>query len=110
MKKTLIWMVAVIFVVSLTITGVGCKEEAAPAEEEAVEEAAPVEEEAAEEEEMEEEAVEEVAEEEAAVEKTFYEMIQDGEFDFSGITINYLFQGGVAYDDYITACVEEFEH
>ena len=33
MKKVLIWLVVVVFTLSLTIAGVGCKEEAAPAEE-----------------------------------------------------------------------------
>jgi ABC-type glycerol-3-phosphate transport system substrate-binding protein len=36
-------------------------------------------------------------------------MIQGGELDFSGITINYLNQGGVASDEYILACADEFE-
>lgn len=49
MKKSLIWLVVVVFVFSLTFIGIGCKEEAVPiAEEEAVtieEETAPAEEE-----------------------------------------------------------------
>ena len=55
MKKALIWIFLVMFVASLTYMSVGCKEEAAPAEE-AVEEAAPAEEEAAPAEEEEEAA------------------------------------------------------
>ena len=50
MKKTFFWLIIIIFTLSLTLIGVGCKEEAAPAEEvtEEVkeEEAAPAEEEA----------------------------------------------------------------
>ena len=46
MKKTLIWLIVAIFTFSIAFIGIGCKEEAAPAEEEA----APAEEEAAEEE------------------------------------------------------------
>ena len=58
MKKVLIWLIAVVFILSMTFVGVGCKEEAAPAEEaEEAEEAAPAEE--AEEVEEVEEAVEE---------------------------------------------------
>jgi len=53
MKKTMIWIIAVIIVLSLSFLGISCKEEA-PAEEEADEEA--VEEEAVEEEAAEEEA------------------------------------------------------
>jgi len=64
-----------------------------------------------------EEVVEEVAEEEAveeeaapAEEKTFWEMIQGGELDFSGQEIDYLYQGGMGYsDEYIPMCAEEFE-
>ncbi|MBA7676613.1 hypothetical protein ES703_84857 [subsurface metagenome] len=56
MKKTIFWLIIIIFTLSLTLIGVGCKEEAAPAEEvtEEVteEEAAPAEEEAEEEEEV----------------------------------------------------------
>lgn len=44
MKKAFIWMFAIIFILSLTLIGVGCKEEAAPAEEVTEEEAAPAEE------------------------------------------------------------------
>lgn len=50
MKKTIFWLIIVIFILPLTLIGTGCKEEAAPAEEVteevAEEEAAPVEEEA----------------------------------------------------------------
>ena len=56
MKKALIWSIAVVFILSLTFVGVGCKEEAV---EEAAEEAAPAEE-AAEEAAPAEEAAEEV--------------------------------------------------
>jgi len=49
MKKTIFWTIIIIFILSLTLIGTGCKEEAAPAEEATEEEAAPVEEEAAEE-------------------------------------------------------------
>lgn len=52
MKKTIFWLIIIVFILSLTLIGAGCKEEAAPAEEvtEEVteEEAAPVEEETAE--------------------------------------------------------------
>ena len=87
----------------------GCAEaveEAVEEVEEAVEEAVEEVEEA-----VEEVAEEEVAEEEAAPaeEKTFWEMIQGGELDFSGQEIDYLCQGGVAYDEYILTCAEEFE-
>ena len=60
---------------------------------------------------VEEVAEEEVAEEEAAPaeEKTFWEMIQGGELDFSGVEVNYLFQGGVGYEDYINYCADEFK-
>ncbi len=105
MKKILIAMLAVVFVLSFTITGVGCKEEAAEVVEE-VEEAV---EEVAEEVEEEAEEVAEEVEEEAAPDKTFWEMINDGDLDFSGITINYLYQGGMGYsDEYIPACAAEF--
>jgi len=50
MKKTFFWLIIIVFILSLTLIGTGCKEEAAPAEEvtEEVteEEAAPAEEEA----------------------------------------------------------------
>ena len=59
MKKILIWMIAVIIVVSLTITGIGCKGTVAEAVEEAIEEVAEEVEEAVEEA---EEAIEEVVE------------------------------------------------
>lgn len=105
--KYLSYLLILTLVVVMGLSGsvFGCKkaeEVAAPAEEEEV--AAPAEEEAA-------PAEEEVAEEEAAPaeEKTFWQMIQDGDLDFSGQEINYLCQGGVAYDDYIAACAEEFE-
>ena len=49
MKKVLIWLFAMVFMLSLTFIGIGCKEEAAPSVEEAVEEEA-----------VEEEAVEEI--------------------------------------------------
>ena len=62
MKKLLICMIALIIVVSLTITGVGCKGTVAEAIEEAVEEVAEAVEEVAEE-------VEEVAEEVEEVKK-----------------------------------------
>jgi len=45
MKKGLIFLLAVLFAVSMLFMGIGCKKEAAPAEEEVVEEAAPAEEE-----------------------------------------------------------------
>ncbi|MBU4480555.1 hypothetical protein KKG48_03910, partial [Patescibacteria group bacterium] len=48
MKKTFFWLIIIIFTLSLTLIGVGCKEEAAPAEEVTEEEAAPAEEETAE--------------------------------------------------------------
>ena len=105
MKKVLIWMIAVVLVVSLSMIGVGCKEEAA----EVVEEAAEAVEEVAETVEEEAEEVAEEVAEEAAPEKTFWDMIQDGDLDFSGITINYLHQGGVAYDEYLAVCETEFE-
>ena len=59
MKKTLLWVIVLVLSISMvgTFSFVGCKEEAAPAEE-VTEEAAPIEEEA-----VEEEAVEEVTEE-----------------------------------------------
>ncbi len=41
MKKGLIFLLTTLFVVSMLFMGIGCKEEAAPAEEEVVEEAAP---------------------------------------------------------------------
>ena len=64
MKKVLICLIIIAFVLSLNIIGVGCKEEAAPTEEvsEEVEEAAEEVEEAAEE-------VEEAAEEEVVAEE-----------------------------------------
>jgi len=48
MKKTILWLVIITFILSLTLIGTGCKEEAAPAEEVTEEEgeAKPVEEEA----------------------------------------------------------------
>ncbi len=48
MKKTILWLIIITFILSLTLMGTGCKEEAAPAEEvtEEEEEAEPVEEEA----------------------------------------------------------------
>ena len=107
--KFLSLMVVLALVFTLGFSGImsGCKAEeaAAPAEEE---EAAPAEEEVAEEAEP---AEEEEAEEAApAEEKTFWQMIQDGDLDFSGIEINYLYQGGMGYsDEYIPACAEEFE-
>ena len=60
MKKMLLWLLVVVFIISTALIGIGCKEEAAPTEEAVVEEvaeeeAAPVEEEAAE---VEEEAEE----------------------------------------------------
>jgi len=55
MKKLILWIITVIFVLSLSFVGIGCKEEAAPAEE-AAEEEAPA-----------EEAEEEAPAEEAAV-------------------------------------------
>ena len=51
MKRGLIFLLTILFVVSMLFIGIGCKEEAAPAEEEVVEEAAPAEEEVVEEEE-----------------------------------------------------------
>ncbi len=48
MKKYIVWLLVVVFSLSMALMGIGCKEEAAPAEEEVAEEAAPAEEEAAE--------------------------------------------------------------
>ena len=57
MKKSLLWLLVIVFVVSMSFIGIGCKKEAAPAEEEVVEVAEEVEEVAEEVEEEVEEAV-----------------------------------------------------
>ncbi|MCL5987151.1 MAG: extracellular solute-binding protein [Actinobacteria bacterium] len=52
------------------------------------------------------EAAEETA---AAAEKTFWQMINDGDLKFEGVTLNFLYQGGVGYDKYMEATAKEFE-
>jgi hypothetical protein len=49
------------------------------------------------------------AETTAASAGSFWERINAGEFKFPGVTINYLYQGGVSFDDYLAACATEFE-
>ncbi|MBC7333939.1 MAG: extracellular solute-binding protein [Actinobacteria bacterium] len=49
------------------------------------------------------------AEEQPSVEKSFWQMVQDRDLDFSGVTINVLTQGGMPYDDYLDYCAAEFE-
>ena len=45
-----------------------------------------------------------------AVKKSFWDRINAGEFKFNGVTINYMYQGGVGgFDDYAKACAAEFE-
>lgn len=72
-KKYLIILLILAFSASMLVMGIGCKQEAAPAEEEAVEEAAPAEEEAAEEAAPAEE--EEAAEEVVAEDELFISVI-----------------------------------
>ena len=74
MKKGLIFLLTILFVVSMLFMGIGCKEEAAPAEEEVVEEAAP-----AEEEEEAAPAEEEVVEEEGPVTIVYMAKWNEGE-------------------------------
>lgn len=106
MKKVLFWSFTVGLIMSLTLFSVSCKPAAVTeAIEEAVEEAV----------EEVEEAVEEAAEEveeavEEAVGKSFWEAIQAGDLNFDGIEINYLYQGGVGYDDYVAYLTEEFKN
>jgi len=88
MKKVLIWSLTVVVILSLVLFG--CK----GAAEEAVEEA---------------EGAAEEAVEEAAEGKPFWEMIQGGDLSFDGEEVDYLYQGGVAYDEYIKTCAVEFE-
>jgi len=82
MKKSLIWLIVVIFAVTIGFTGVGCKKEAA------VEEKVPAEEE--------EIAEEEVAEEEAPAEE-------------EQITLSFFTQEPGAYPELLPMIIEKFE-
>jgi len=90
LKKIILTVVTLSIVASLSITLTGCPP--APPAEEVIEETTPTPEEEA-----------------APVEKAFWEMIQDGDLDFSGVTINVATQGGMPYDDYFDYCADEFE-
>lgn len=98
MKKSIIIVMLVVFVISITFTSAACKNEATTAEESSGE------------------ATEVVSEEESATEesseemsdKSFWDMVQDGDLDFSGqeIVINFMTGGG--YDDFMMMCADEF--
>ena len=104
MKKILIFPLIVIFTLSLAFIGIGCKTEVA-------EETTAAETTVAETTAAETTAAETTSAGTTAEKKTFWEMINARELDFSGVELNVSAMGGmVDQQEYLPTCAKEFEN